>query len=147
MVRFSSKLAFQTLVLLLGLVVVNTSAAQRVKVSLNVAGPDDTKNKIFNHLVADLAQRGVDLVGSGAADYQIRIIAVHLESKKGRGAGYAVSVAVIAPVSAGQPRHGFKHPLVAHFLEIGPRKGLEDICKRVADGFNDTVLEIHRRNP
>jgi len=146
MVRFSSKLAIQAVILLLGLVVVNTSAAQRVKVFLNVAGPDETKNKIFNYLVADLAQRGVDLVGSGA-DYQIRIIAVHLESKKGRGAGYAVSVAVIAPVSPAQPRHGFKHPLVAHFLEIGPRKGLEDICKRVADGFNDTVLEIHRRNP
>ena len=145
MFRFSLKVIFKILFLSLGLLLANTSAAQRVKVSINVAGPDDTKNKIFNYLVADLAQRGVDLVGSGS-DYQIRIIAVHLESKKRRGAGYAVSVAVIAPVSTDRPRHGFKHPLVAHFLEISPPRGLQDLCKRVADGINGEVFEVHRRN-
>ena len=144
MFRFRFRFVFQILFLGIGLLLAETSAAQRVKVSLNVAGPDDTKNKIFNYLVADLAQRGVDLVGSGS-DYQIRIIAVHLESKKRRGAGYAVSVAVIAPVSADRPRHGFRHPLVAHFLEVGPRDGLEDLCKRVADGINTEVFDVHRR--
>ena len=123
---------------------VNTSAAQRVKVSLGVAGPDDTKNQIFSYLVTDLAQRGVDLVGSGA-DYQIRIIAVHVESKKRRGAGYAVSIVVTAPVSPDRPRHGFKHPLVAHFLEVSPPNGLQDLCKRVADAINNEVFEVHRQ--
>ncbi len=132
------------MVLCLGLALANTSAAQRVKVSLGVAGPDDTKNQIFSYLVTDLAQRGVDLVGSGA-DYQIRIIAVRVESKKRRGAGYAVSVVVTAPVSPEHPRHGFKHPLVAHFLEVSPPNGLQDLCKRVADAINNEVFEVHRQ--
>ena len=132
--------------LCIGVLGINTAAAQRVKVSLGVAGPDDTKNKIFNSLVAELAQRGVDLVGNGA-DYQIRIIAVHLESKKRRGAGYAVSVVVTAPVSNEHPRHGFKHPLVAHFLEVSPPNGLQDLCKRVADAINNEVFEVHRHAP
>jgi hypothetical protein len=144
MFRLNSKGAFRILFLCVALAIANTSAAQRVKVSLAVAGPDDIKGKIFSALVAELAQRGVDLVGSGGSDYQIRIIAVHLESKKRRGAGYAVSVAVIAPVSPDRPRHGFKHPLVAHFLEISPPNGLPDLCKRVADGINSEVLEVHR---
>ena len=76
----------------------SSANAQRVKVSLAVNGPDDAKNKIFSYLVAELAQRGVDLVGDGA-DYQIRIIVVNVRSKGRRGTGYAVSVAVIAPVS------------------------------------------------
>jgi hypothetical protein len=132
------------LFLCLGLAVANTSAAQRVKVSLGVAGPDDTKNKIFSYLIADLAQRGVDLVGSGA-DYNIRVIAVHLESKKRRGAGYAVSVVVTAPVSPERPRHGFKHPLVDHLLEVSPPNGLQDLCKRLSDAINTDVFEVHRR--
>jgi hypothetical protein len=144
--RFSSKLLLHVMFLCLGLAVVNTSAAQRVKVSLGVAGPDDTKNKIFNYLVSNLAQRGVDLVGNGA-DYEVRIIAVHLESKKRRGAGYAVSVVVIAPVSPDRPRHGFKHPLVAHFLEVSPPNGLQDLCKRLADAMNTEVFDVHRRAP
>jgi len=142
MSRLDLKRALQLLVLFLGLAVVNTSAAQRVKVSLAVNGPDDAKNKIFSYLVAELAQRGVDLVGSGA-DYQIQIIAVNVESKRRRGTGYAVSVAVIAPV----PRHGFKHPLVAHFLEMAPPNGLQDLCKRVADAINSGVFDVHRRAP
>lgn len=145
MARFSSHLLLRALFLCLALALVNTSAAQRVKVSLGVAGPDEAKSKIFSYLVTDLSQRGVDLVGSGS-DYQIRVIAVHLESKR-RGAGYAVSVVVIAPVSPEHPRHGFKHPLVAHFLEVSPPNGLQDLCKRVADGINNDVFEIHRQTP
>jgi hypothetical protein len=121
------------------------NAAERIKVSLDVAGPEEPKGKIFSALVSDLALRGVDLVGSTGSDYQIKIIVVNLESKKGRGAGYAVSVAVIAPVSVDRPRHGFKHPLVAHFLEVSPPKGLLDLCKRVADGINTEVFDVHRR--
>jgi hypothetical protein len=135
--------------ILLAIVFVFSAAnanAQRVKVSLGVAGPDDVKSKIFSYLSGELVQRGVDLVGSNF-DYQIRIIAVPVESKKRRAAGYAVSVVVTAPVSIEQPRHGFKHPLVAHFLEISPPRGLPDLCKRVADGINTEVFEIHRRNP
>ena len=129
----------------IGLLTANVNAAERLKVSLDVAGPDDTKGKIFNYLAPDLAQRGVDLVGNGSSDYQIRIIAVHLESKRGRGSGYAVSIAVIAPVSTDRPRHGFKHPLVAHFLEVSPPNGLQDLCKRVMDAINNEVFETHRR--
>lgn len=146
MFSFIGRLSCLALCLCIGLCGINTAAAQRVKVSLGVAGPDDTKNKIFSYLVANLAQRGVDLVGNGS-DYQIRIIAVHLESKKRRGAGYAVSVVVTAPVSEDRPRHGFKHPLVAHFLEISPPNGLQDLCKRVADAINTEVFEVHRRRP
>jgi hypothetical protein len=124
----------------------NARAADRVKVSLGVAGPDDSKGKIFSYLINDLVQRGVDLVGNGS-DYQIRIIAVHLESKKRRGAGYAVSVVVTAPVSPDRPRHGFKHPLVAHFLEVSPPNGLQDLCRRVADAMNREVFDVHRRAP
>ena len=124
----------------------SSANAQRVKVSLAVNGPDDAKAKIFNYLVAELAQRGVDLVGSGG-DYQIRIIAVNVESKRRRGTGYAVSVAVIAPVSPDRPRHGFRHPLVAHFLEMAPPNGLQDLCKRVADAINTSVFEVYRRAP
>ena len=122
----------------------HADAAGRVKVSLGVAGPDNTKNKIFSYLVTELAQRGVDLVGSGA-DYNIRVIAVQLESKKRRGAGYAVSAVVTAPVSPEQPRHGFKHPLVDHLLEVSPPKGLPDLCKRLVDAINTDVFEVHRR--
>jgi hypothetical protein len=129
----------------IGLLSANAYAAERLKVSLDVAGPDDSKSIIFNYLAPDLAQRGIDLVGSGSADYQIRIIAVHLESKRGRGSGYAVSIAVIAPVSNDRPRHGFKHPLVAHLLEVSPPKGLPDLCKRVMDAINNDVFEVHRR--
>jgi hypothetical protein len=146
MVRFSSKLLLRVAFLCLCFALVNTSAAQRVKVSLDVAGPDDTKTKIFSYLVTNLAQRGVDLVGSGA-DYQIRIIAVHVESKKRRGAGHAVSVVVTAPVSPDRPRHGFKHPLVAHFLEVSPPNGLQDLCRRVADAINTGVFDVHRSAP
>lgn len=122
--------------------IVSAASAQSLKVSLDVAGPEEPKGKIFSTLVADLAQRGVSLVGSGTADYQIKIIVVNLESK-GRGAGYAVSVAVIAP----RPGHGFRRPLVAHFLEVSPPKGLADLCKRVADGINSDVFDVHRRSP
>ena len=146
MVRSSSKLTFQILCLCLGLTVINARAAERVKVSLGVAGPDDSKGKIFSYLVNELVQRGVDLVGNGS-DYQIRVIAVHLESKKRRGAGYAVSVVVTAPVSPDRPRHGFKHPLVAHFLEVSPPNGLQDLCRRVADAMNAEVFDVHRRAP
>jgi hypothetical protein len=144
MFKLDLKRALQLMFLCLGLAVVNTSAAQRVKVSLIVNGPDDAKTKIFNYLVAELAQRGVDLVGSGA-DYQIQIIAVNVESKGRRGTGYAVSVAVIAPVSPDRPHHGFKHPLVAHFLEMAPPNGLQDLCKRVADAINADVFDVYRR--
>lgn len=122
----------------------NANAAERVKVSLGVAGPDDVKNKIISYLSGELVQRGVDLVANGS-DYQIRVIAVPVEGKKHRGAGYAVSVVVTAPVSVDRPRHGFKHPLVAHFLEVSPPHGLPDLCKRVADGINNEVFEIHRQ--
>ena len=141
--RFSSRPWLCALFLCLGLALANTCAAQRIKVSLGVAGPDDTKNKIFNYLVADLAQRGVDLVGSGA-DYQIRLIAVHLESRKRRGAGYAVSAVVTAPVSPDRPRHGFKHPLVDHLLEVAPPDGLQDLCKRILDAIDHDVFAVHR---
>lgn len=141
--RLSSRSWLCALVLCFGLALANTCVAQRVKVSLGVAGPDETKNKIFSYLVTDLAQRGVDLVGSGA-DYQIRIIAVHLQSGKQRGAGYAVSVVVTAPVSPEHPRHGFKRPLVAHLLEVAPPKGLEDLCKRVANAIDHDVFDVHR---
>ena len=141
---FSSKPWLCALLLCFGLAIANTSAAQRVKVSLGVAGPDDTKNKIFSYLVTNLAQQGVDLVGSGA-DYNIRVIAVHLESKKRRGAGYAVSVVVTAPVSPDRPRHGFKHPLVDHLLEVCPPNGLQDLCKRITDAINTDVFDVHRR--
>ena len=141
--RFSSRSWLYALFVCLSLAMADSSAAQRVKVSLGVAGPDDTKNKIFSYLVANLAQRGVDLVGSGA-DYQIRIIALHLESKKRRGAGYAVSIVVTAPVSPEHPRHGFKHPLVDHLLEVSPPNGLEDLCKRVVEAIDHDVLEVHR---
>lgn len=145
MFRLSNpKLSCLALCFCIGLLGINTAAAQRVKVSLGVAGPDDTKGRIFNDMIAELVQRGVDLVGNNA-DYQIRIIAVHLESKKRRGAGYAVSVVVTAPVSPDRPRHGFKHPLVAHFLEVSPPNGLQALCKRVADAMNTEVFEVHRR--
>ena len=147
MFGFSSpKLSCLALCLCIGLLGTHTAAAQRVKVSLGVAGPDDTKNKIFNYLIAQLVQRGVDLVGDGA-DYQIRVIAVHLESKKHRGAGYAVSVVVTAPVSPDRPRHGFKHPLVAHLLEVSPPNGLQDLCRRIVDTVNTEVFDVHRRAP
>jgi hypothetical protein len=116
--------------------------AQRIRVSLRVDGPDDTKNQVFSYLVTDLAQRGCDLVG-GNADYQIRIIASHLELKRRRGAGYAASAVVVAPV----PKHGFKHPLVAHFLEVAPPNELQDLCKRLADGMDNEVFAVHRRSP
>jgi hypothetical protein len=136
------RIRFLFLVSLLAVLFVSHANAQRVRVSLGVAGPDDTKNQIFNYLAADLAQRGCDIVGSGA-DYQIRIIAAHLESKKRRGAGYAVSVAVIAPT----PKRGFTHPLVAHFLEVAPPNGLQDLCKRVADAMDNEVFSLQRRAP
>lgn len=142
--RFSSRPWIGALLLILGLALTDTSAAQRVKVSLGVAGPDDTKNKIFSYLVTELAQRGVDLVGNGA-DYNIRVIAVHLESRKRRGAGYAVSVVVTAPVSPENPRHGFKHPLVDHLLEVCPPDGLQDLCKRITNAINADVFDVHRR--
>ncbi len=125
------------------LLATDARGAERVRVSLGVAGPEDVKSKIIGYLTNELLQRGVDIVGSGF-DYQIRIIAVNLEAKKGRNAGYAVSVVVTAPVSEDRPRHGFKHPLVAHFLETSPPRGLPDLCKRVADGINGEVFEIHR---
>jgi hypothetical protein len=136
---------FFAVCLFIALLTARANAADRVKVSLGVAGPDDIKSKIFSYLSGELVQRGVDLVGSGS-DYQIRIIAVNLKSRKGRNSGYAVSVVVTAPVSEEQPRHGFKHPLVAHFLETSPPRGLPDLCKRVADGINVEVFEIHRHN-
>lgn len=135
-----------TVCLCIALLATNAKAAERVRVSLGVAGPDDAKSKIIGYLSGELLQRGVDIVSTNF-DYQIRIIALHLASKKGRGAGYAVSVVVIAPVSTDRPRHGFKHPLVAHVLEISPPRGLQDLCKRVADTINEEVFEVHRRSP
>jgi hypothetical protein len=135
-----------TVCLFVVLLASKANAQERVRVSLGVAGPEDVKNQIVAHLSGELVQRGVDLVASNF-DYQIRIIAVPIEAKKRRPSGYAVSVVVTAPVSIDRPRHGFKHPLVAHFLEISPLRGLPDLCKRVADGINVEVFEIHRRTP
>jgi len=137
------RLAAPAVCLCIGLLATEARGAERVRVSLGVAGPGDVKNRIISHLSGELLQRGADIVGSGF-DYQIRIIAVNLESKKGRNAGYAVSVVVTAPVTEDRPSHVFKHPLVAHFLEISPPRGLPDLCKRVADGIDKEVFQIHR---
>jgi hypothetical protein len=135
------QIRFFLLVSLFVALLASAANAQRIRVSLKVDGPDDTKNQVFSYLVSDLAQRGCDLVGRGA-DFEIKIIASLLEKKKCRGARYAVSVAVIAPV----PKHGFTHPLVAHFLEVAPPNGLQELCKRLADEMDTEVFAVHRRS-
>ncbi len=139
-------LTLNTVCLCISFLVLEASAAEKIHVSLGVAGPDDIKGEIINCLSRELGQlRDVDIVNRNS-DYQVRIIAVRLESKKGPAPGYAVSVLVTTQSSSGQTRRAFKHPVVAHFLEIGPTGGLQDLCKRVAVGIDSAVFEVHRKN-
>jgi hypothetical protein len=138
-------LTLQTVCLCISFLAIDAKGAEKMRVSLGVAGPDDIKGEIINDLSRELRQlQDVDLVDRNF-DYQVRIIAVHLESKKGRGTGYAVSVLVTTQFPGGQTDGVFKHPVVAHFLEIAPRGGLQDLCRRVAAAINDQVFEVHRK--
>jgi hypothetical protein len=124
----------------------HAKAAEKIRVALGVAGPDDIKAEMITYLSHELQQFGdVEIVGHNF-DYQVRIIAVRVESKKGRDAGYAVSVLVTTPSPGGETHRGFKHAVVAHFLEIAPTGGLQGLCRRVAAGINSEVFEVQRRS-